>query len=43
MFGFNEHNLMPNRSFMEFMEMQKSSETMALEAQLIARIRPYRD
>ena len=42
-FGFCEHNLMPNRSFFEFMDMQKSVETMNLESQLIASFRPYRD
>lgn len=42
-FGFREHNLMPNKSFAEFIYMQKSSDTMAKERQLIARIRPLRD
>ena len=42
-FGYFECNMMPNRSFLEFMNMQKSKETMAYEACLTARIRPFRD
>ena len=42
-FGYFECNMMPNRTFLEFMNMQKSKETMAYEAALIAQIRPFKD
>ena len=42
-FGYFECNMMPNRTFLEFMNMQKCKETMEYEAALTARIRPFRD